>query len=118
MKNSVSRETAESVKPPSRPARAPSGTPIRSASIVEPSLTSSDVWPPFSSRRSSSRPSVPSEPSTNSVVSRVAKAAAVFVRDERLGYKTEDEHQQEDDQAAERELVPLEAPPEQRPLPL
>jgi len=79
MKNSVSRETAASVQPPSRPASAPSGTPSKRAIKVEPIPTSSELWPPFSSRRNSSRPSVLSEPSTNNVVSFAAIAAAVFV---------------------------------------
>ena len=79
MKNSVRRETVASVNPPSRPASAPSGTPISSARNVEPSPTASDDWPPLSRRRNSSRPSVSAEPSTNSVVSFAATASAVLV---------------------------------------
>ena len=102
---------------------------------------------PLSSRRNSSRPSVPSEPSTNSVLSFAASASAVLrpfatcvhgptglsaspfangnwsfgpcpssVREDRVADEAEEHEQDEDDQAAERELVALEAAPEERPL--
>jgi hypothetical protein len=46
----------------------------------------------------------------------IVRPVAEHVLDDRIADEDEQQEEQEDDAAAERELVPLEAPPEERPL--